>query len=203
MSKWFAVGALTLAVISIGRQWSTQAAPETDAPARVAVVFSGGHETEGRDRGRPVVLIAAALGVPEEVFREAFTHVHPARNGQGPTDAEARANKKALMDALAPYGVTDQRLNEVSNYYRYRREEGEMWPTQSAAAYALIKDGKITGFEIVDGGSGYSSPPQVSIPGMEKITPTAQLAFSKEFDNNGAVTAIALPPVETPKNGTR
>jgi hypothetical protein len=35
---------------------------------RVAVVFSGGHETEGVDHGRPVVLIAAALGVKPEVF---------------------------------------------------------------------------------------------------------------------------------------
>lgn len=31
---------------------------------RVPVVFSGGHETDPRDHGRPVVLIAGALGIP-------------------------------------------------------------------------------------------------------------------------------------------
>ena len=75
---------------------STHAEPEAllkDA-TRVPVVFSGGRETEGVDHGRPVVLIAAALGVKPEVFREAFTHVHPAGPGSGgPTDAEARAQQ--------------------------------------------------------------------------------------------------------------
>ena len=84
---------------------------------RVPVVFSGGHDTEGVDHGRPVILIANALGVKPEVFREAFTHVHPAGPGSGgPTDAEARANKAALMSALGKYGVTDERLNQVSNF---------------------------------------------------------------------------------------
>ncbi len=68
-------------------------------------MFSGGHETEGVDRGRPVKLIAAALGVPPQVFRETFTHVHPAApDSGGPTDAEARANKAALMNALSSTG---------------------------------------------------------------------------------------------------
>ncbi len=47
----------------------------------------------------PVALIAAALGVESQVFRDAFSGVHPAR-GRGPTDAEARANKQVLMAAL-------------------------------------------------------------------------------------------------------
>jgi hypothetical protein len=50
---------------------------------KVPVVFSGGHDTVVVDRGRPVVLIAAALGVPDEVFREAFSHVRPASGWQG------------------------------------------------------------------------------------------------------------------------
>src|SRR5437016_5075268 len=81
---------------------------------RVPVVFNGGHDTDPRDHGRPVVLIAAALGVKPEVFREAFSHVHPAGPGSGgPTDAEARKNKAALMSALGKYGITNDRLDTV------------------------------------------------------------------------------------------
>jgi hypothetical protein len=36
---------------------------------KVPVNFSGGHETDPRDHGRPVVLVAAALKVRPEVFR--------------------------------------------------------------------------------------------------------------------------------------
>src|ERR1700761_9224328 len=82
---------------------------------QVPLVFSEGHATDGRDHGRPVILIANALKVPPDVFRETFTHVHPAGPGSnGPTDAEARQNKTALMAGLSPYGVTDDRLNAVS-----------------------------------------------------------------------------------------
>src|SRR4029079_7602033 len=111
---------------------------------RVPVVFSGGHETEGQDRGRPVVLVAGGLGVKPEGFREAFSHVHPAGPGSGgPTGEEARANKAALMSALGKYGITNDRLDEVSNYYRYMRSNGEMWKTRNAVANALVKDGVV------------------------------------------------------------
>lgn len=164
--------------------------------AKVDLVFSGGHETDPRDRGRPVVLIAAALNVPPEVFRDAFTHVHPAPPGQnGPTDAEARANKQALMSALGPYGVTDDRLNTVSNYYRYRRDRGEMWPTAGAQGYATVQDGAVTSVVITNGGSGYSSPPSVSVAGMPAVVTVATLGFSTEFSKNGSVASVAPAPV--------
>jgi len=160
---------------------------------KVPLIFSGGHETDGRDRGRPVILIASALKVPPEVFRETFTHVHPAPPGQnGPTDAEARANKKALMDGLGKYGVTDERLNEVSNRYRYRRDRGEMWPTHDAAGYATVSNGVVTGFVITDGGFGYSSPPTVSVKEMPGVQTAATLSFSTDFEKNGAVASVAL-----------
>jgi len=165
------------------------------APTKVPVVFTEGHETVGRDRGRPVILVAGALGVPAEVFREAFTHVHPAGPGSGgPTDQEARQNKAALMSALGPYGVTDERLNEVSNYYRYVRSRGEMWPTKPAVAYALVDRGVITGYVVTSGGSGYSSPPTVTVPSIPDATATAHLSFDKDFEKNGAVTSITITP---------
>src|ERR1700733_12914387 len=98
-----------------------------DSAQKIPVVVSGGHDTDPRDRGRPVVLIAGALKIAPELFRDAFNGVHPAQRDGGPTPGEARANKKVLMAALSPYGVTNERLDQVSNYYRYRRDKGELW----------------------------------------------------------------------------
>ena len=159
---------------------------------RVPVVFSGGHDTVGVDRGRPVVLIAAALGVTPEVFRDAFSHVHPAGPNRGPTDDEARKNKAALMSALGKYGVTDKRLNEVSNYYRYNRSRGEMWTNKPATANALVHNGSIVGYEITSGGAGYSSTPTVSVPGVKGGAPKVEIAYGKNLSTNGAVSAITV-----------
>jgi hypothetical protein len=161
---------------------------------RVPVVFSGGHDTDPRDHGRPVILIAAALGVKPEVFREAFNHVHPAGPGSGgPTDAEARQNKAALMSALGKYGITNDRLDTVSNYYRYPPGRGGLWRTKPATANALIKGGAIVGYEITSGGSGYSSAPTVSVPGHPEATAQVELTFGKDMEKNGAVSAITIP----------
>jgi hypothetical protein len=166
-----------------------------ESPTQVPLIFSGGHETDPRDHGRPVVLVAGALKVTPEVFREAFSHVHPAGPGSGgPTDAEARANKHALMDALAKYGVTDERLNEVSNRYRYRKWAGELWPTHEAAGYATVSNGVVTGFVVTDGGFGYSSLPTVSVKDMPGVQPTATLGFDPDFSKNGAVQSVAIAP---------
>lgn len=166
---------------------------QTPAATKVPVVFSEGHETVGQDRGRPVILVAGALGVEPEVFRQAFSHVHPAGTGSGgPSESEARANKKALMDALSKYGVTNDRLDAVSNHYRYVRDRGELWPVQPAVANALVVNGVVTGYEIVSGGSGYSSPPVVTVPGVKAAAAKVELSFSKNFDNNGAVSAITV-----------
>jgi hypothetical protein len=158
---------------------------------RVPVEFSGGHETDGRDKGRPVVLIAAALGVPPAVFREAFSHVKPAPAGTQPDPEQVRKNKGALMDALGKHGVTNERLDEVSNYYRYVRSKGELWPTKPAVADVLVKDNKILGFEVKDSGAGYSSPPTVSIPNMKIAAPIVTMSYGKDLQHNGAVKAIA------------
>ncbi len=158
---------------------------------RVPVEFVGGHYTEPIDRGRPVQLIGAALGVSAEVFREAFSGVTPAR-GRGPTGAEARANKQALMRVLGPYGITNNRLDEVSNYYRYRPQAGEMWPTRDAKAVALVVDGRIVGFEITDGGAGYNSRPQIRVEGFGEVPATVTVEYGTNLSTNGRVTAIEL-----------
>src|SRR4051812_32613344 len=103
-------GVLTLAVGLTGAFGETTPAGETKVP----VTFTGGHETDPKDRGRPVVLVAAALGVKPEVFREAFSGVTPAKGGK-PSKELAQSNKAALMKVLKPHGVTNERLDEVSN----------------------------------------------------------------------------------------
>jgi hypothetical protein len=162
---------------------------QINAPAGT-VVITGGHETERVDRGRPVNLIAAALGVKSEVFRQAFSKVNPARGGD-PSPAVARANKQVLMAALGKHGITNERLDTVSNYYRYRGARGEVWRHTPATAKAIIKNGKVTGFTITKSGAGYSSPPYVRVAGHD-VRVEATIAFSKDFRTNGRITSLKI-----------
>jgi hypothetical protein len=164
-------------------------ATETKLPVR----FSGGHETDPKDHGRPVVLIAAALNVKPEVFRKAFSGVTPAR-GRGPTDAEARRNKEALMKVLGPLKVTNERLDEVSDYYRYRPQKGELWPTKPAKAYAIVEDGKIKKTVVTAPGAGYTSPPKATIKGFEKIRLAVNVKYERDLNKNGGVTSVDIVP---------
>lgn len=168
---------------------------ETRAPEdgmKVSLTFSGGHDTDPRDHGRPVVLVAAALNVPPDKFREAFSHVKPAGPGRSPTEAEARANKQQLMKYLGPLGVTDERLNEVSNFYRYRRDRGELWKNASAEGYAIVKNGVVASITITNAGYGYSSPPQVTVEGLGDAKLTAILSFGTDLQANGSIKEIQI-----------
>ncbi len=182
-------GLICLGIASLLASGSVSAGEET----RIPVVFSGGHETDSQDNGRPVALVAGALGVKPEVFRQAFSGVRPAGNGR-PTEAEARRNKDALLKVLRPHGVTNDRLDEVSDYYRYRPQAGEKWPTTPAQAVAIVEGGKIKRVEIVSGGAGYSSPPKMTVKGFESITLQAELAFDRDFRKNGTIKSIAAAP---------
>jgi hypothetical protein len=155
------------------------------------VRISGGFDTDPQDHGRPDVLIAAALGVPTEVFREAFSGVHPAGLDRGPTAEEAQANKDALMSVLSPYGITNDRLDEVSNYYRYNGRNGGIWRHTLATAEPVITDGKLVGVTITNPGSGYSSAPTVTITGPDgTVTAIASVNYTSDFATNGSLTAI-------------
>jgi hypothetical protein len=165
---------------------------------KVPVSFSSGHEIGTKDYGRPIVLIAAALGVKPEVFREAFSGVTPAR-GRGPTGDEARRNKAALLKVLAPHGVTNERLDEVLDYYRFRPERGELWPTTAAKADAIVVDGKIRRIVITDPGSGYCSPPDIKVEGFPDAEFKATLALGKNLKKNGAIAAVEIVPAKKPK----
>lgn len=158
---------------------------------KVPVTFSGGHELSKNDYGRPCTLMAAALGVKPDEFRKAFSGVRPA-HGRGPTGAEARRNKEALMKVLAPLGVTNERMDEVANYYRFRPQDGELWPTKPAKAHAVVEDGKIRKVVVTRPGSGYNSPPKVSVKGFEKVNLEAKIQYDKNLKKNGGIESIDI-----------
>lgn len=155
------------------------------------VIFTGGYETDPRDHGRPVVLIAAALGVKPEVFRQAFSNVKPARGGD-PSPARARANKETLMAALGKHGISNDRLDTVSNYYRYQPERGGLWKHTPATTKAIIKEGKVTDLQITNAGSGYITPPTVTIAGHEDVKVKVTLEFSQDFSKNGSIKSLKI-----------
>lgn len=167
--------------------------------AKVSITLSGGHDIDQKDHGRPVVLIAAALGVKPEVFREAFSGVTPARNGK-PTGEEARRNKDALMKVLKPYGITNDRLDEVSDYYRYQPQKGDLWKNTPAKAHAVVVDGKIKEIVVTEPGSGYSTPPTAIVKGMEKVPLKVSLKFGKDLKKNGSIGTIEVAKPEPAKS---
>lgn len=184
---------LALAGCSAASAPGSAATPSASADpvtaAEVTVTISGGLETDPVDNGRPVVLIAAALGVPTEVFREAFSGVTPSTDGE-PTGAEAQANKAALLAVLGPYGITNDQLDTVSNYYRYMGAAGEIWPNTPATAEAIVEDGVVTGVRVLTAGAGYSSAPAITLSTGQ--TATADLAYGTDVATNGSIRAITL-----------
>lgn len=167
----------------------------------VPIVFTGGYDTDPRDHGRPVVLIAAALKVPEEVFRETFTHVTPAR-GRAPTGEQVRRNKEALLRGLSKYGVTNERLDAVSDYYRYNAARGETWRHAPAAAYATVMDGVVTAVTVTNPGAGYSSEPKAIVGGAEGVRLKVTLSYGTDFEKNGSVKGIAIVPAPAKPAGS-
>jgi hypothetical protein len=188
MRRTLAVALLVpLAVALLLAGCTTTTASGTGA---VTVTIAGGLETDPVDNGRPVVLVAGALGVPAEVFREAFSGVTPASGGDEPDPAQVQRNKAALLAVLAPYGVTNESLDAASNRYRYLASAGETWPHTEATAIATVVDGVVTGIEIVSAGSGYTSPPTITLSNGQ--TATAELHFGVDTATNGSISTIAL-----------
>lgn len=178
---------LTLSCSFLGMACDRSSGADNQAP----LTFSGGHETDRRDGGRPVVLVAAGLGVTPEVFREAFRGVTPSKKGP-PSREEARKNKDALMRVLAPHGITNDRLDEVSNYYRYQPQRGELWTHSEAKGHAIIEGGKVKEIVMTDAGSGYSSIPTVTVKGHPNLKLKVTIHFDQELKKNGSIETVSL-----------
>ena len=94
------------------------------------------------------------------------------------------------MAVLGPHGVTNERMDEVADYYRFRPQEGELWPTREAEAYAEVEGGRIARIVVTEGGSGYSSPPTAMVKGFEGEKFEVRLRFSKTLEENGEVESV-------------
>lgn len=165
---------------------------ESSQVTRVPVLISGGHQTDPRDHGRPVVLVAGGLGVSPGIFRDAFTGVNPVAPGSYPDQGRARQNKSVLLSALSKYGITNQKLDSVSDYYRYQPGVGQLWPTKAAVIIAHVNNGKVTSFEVNDGGSGYSSQPSISVPGVRCGPVAVNISYSQNLQRNGTIDSVTL-----------
>ena len=93
------------------------------------------------------------------------------------------------MKVLKPLGVNNDRLDEVSNYYRYQPQRGELWKTTPADGHAVVENGKIKRVVVTEPGSGYSTPPQATAQGMETTMLKVKLHFDKDLKKNGSVDA--------------
>lgn len=189
-----ALSAGTLALATTNSPAAAPAATRSAAATttQVAVRISGGHATDPRDNGRPVKLVAAALGVPTKVFRKAFSAVDPAAAGQEPDPAQVQANKAALLRVLAPYGVTNESLDAASDYYRYNASAGEVWRQSAARATAVVRDGRVVSIRLVKAGAGYSSTPHVTVRGYPKAKVRVRLSYGRNLATNGAIRSLSL-----------
>ncbi|BFU46250.1 hypothetical protein KRMM14A1004_44870 [Krasilnikovia sp. MM14-A1004] len=167
--------------------------PDNDSStdAQATATLSGGFELTSHDYGRPVPLYASMLGVEPDTFRQAFSGVHP-DPGHDPSGSEQETNKAALLAVLAPHDVTNEKLDEVANYYRFNDTEGQTWPHRTAKVHAIVKDGRVTGFQLDDAGVGYTYPPTVSVSGHPEVRATVRLAFTKDFATNGHIASVEL-----------
>ena len=167
--------------VSVGLGSAACNADEKKVPVR----FSSGHQIGTKDFGRPIVLIAAALGVKPEVFREAFSGVTPAQ-GRGPMRDEVRKNKAALLKVLEQHGREQRASRRVFGLLRLSARAGEVWPTTAAKAEAIVVDGQIRRIVITDPGSGYCSSPDVKVEGFSEAEFKATLALGKDLKKKGA-----------------
>lgn len=154
----------------------------------VPAIVSNGFETDRRDMGRPVWLIAGALGVDPQIFRNAFSGVRPAR-GEEPSPDRVHQNKDALLRILRPYGITNDRLDEVSDFYRYQPGTDRLWTHSPAVIEAIVVNGAVKKFRIVKHGNGYNSSPTVTVPGIKGHF-LALTSNARSFETNGAVTSV-------------
>jgi hypothetical protein len=190
MSK-IVLTSVVVVILSAAFYTSAMRAADTE---KVALRITGGDETDARDRGRPVALVAGALRVSPEVFRDAFSQVKPAPAGTEPDPAQVRRNKEALLAALGRYGVTNDELDRVSNQYRYVPGGRRKWPMKSAAGYAVIENGSVTSLVLTDPGYGYNSLPQVTVPGHSGLALDVQLVFDSDLKKNGSLSIKATDP---------
>ncbi|NQZ84340.1 MAG: hypothetical protein HRU03_01360 [Nanoarchaeales archaeon] len=165
---------------------------EIENSITILIDINGGYELDLEDKGRPTKLISEGLGISQEQFQYAFSFVTPAGAGRSPTKEEEEKNKIALMNVLEPLGISNDKLDEVSNYYRYRTEVNKKWRHVEAELYAVIIDGVVVSVEITNKGAGYTSKPSLSIEGFEDVELVPVISFSTHLESNGELSEVII-----------
>ena len=186
------IGTKIASIIGLTFAVAAPGMPQSGGVHGPLVTIDGGHDTIAVDHGRPVILVASGLGVPTQVFREAFSHVNPAPDGQEPDPQQVQRNKQALLNALSKYGVTNELLDKVSDHYRCRPGRGIIWRNKPAVLEAIVSKGTLTGFKIVDGGAGYSSAPKINVAGHPELKVKVTLLLGKDLTKNGSLSKIEI-----------
>ena len=96
------------------------------------------------------------------------------------------------MKALKPHRVTIERLDEVSDYYRYKPQTGKLWKATPAEAYAIVEGGVIKKVVLTAAGSGYNSTPVATVEGVAKTELEVTLKFGKELETNGSIGSVEV-----------
>ncbi len=64
--------------------------------------------------------------------------------------------------------------------------------TMGACSAAIVQDDKITGFKIVDAGSGYSSAPDAVVVGHRSVRVKAEIEFTNDLRTNGHLKSLTV-----------
>jgi hypothetical protein len=67
-----------------------------------------------------------------------------------------------------------------------------MWTYKPAQATAIIEHGVVTGFNLVEAGAGYSTPPRIEVAGHPGVKVEATLVFSKDLKTNGSIRTLEV-----------
>ncbi len=94
------------------------------------------------------------------------------------------------MKSLGTQGVSNDRLDEVSDYYRFQPQSGKIWTHKPAKAHALIVDGKIERIVVTDPGHGYCSAPKIVVLAMRKRSLKSSSSSRRISKRMGAIKEI-------------
>ena len=114
--------------------------------------------------------------------------------GSEPDPQQVMRNKRACSyRPLGPYGVNNDRHGySVGSLPLRAQPRRHVADDAGEGVCDRVRDGVVTGVTFTDGGSGYSSPPAVSISGMPNVKVTATLSFDADFKKNGAVKELTV-----------
>jgi hypothetical protein len=56
----------------------------------------------------------------------------------------------------------------------------------------LVKNGVVNSFEVIEGGSGYTSTPSLSVPGAKCPPVAVRLCYGKDLRSNGSIESVTI-----------